>query len=563
MKKTLLFLACHTFSAAVFSQTKLPDCQPETIRHNCFGEFIGLSGGRYAGQWSSGQYAGLGTYTAPNGDRYVGQFKDNQYNGRGTYYYSNGDRYVGEVKNGNKHGTGILYSANGNILLDGIWKQDKFITQADNQKIPRDIALAWKGRIQKEISEMQQKHEYASDWSKLISKSVSQVLNQWLDDDKGLNIQEIPPPKLPAPVSLTQDKWESDSEFTERLRQQQELRQKEVEKLIDSHNKLKEQRERNLKQIQAEKAAKQKLLPWVSQEFLQLAMAMETPRINPVAVNFDSKSAVLYFDLEIGGQVAEKYEFKEALIELRKAALTDLKSIQFNAESFANLSGGFGINGIRIYGAKVSAYGTLVLANKEKQSPKLFNIETEISPVTQLEIVSNQAPRPFVQIEVPGNIQTKPETKSIKKIGIEESETNQSIPTTETVDMPDVKTDVTEKRQEQIKRLKVLSDSNKASIDKSFSLSVNYMGRLRARVRPNIVFSDSQLQGVKGNPEAEIIVICNPSGLIVHKKLNRSSGNKAWDEAVLNAIEKTGILPRDENGNMPSQITFAFRPRDQ
>jgi colicin import membrane protein len=41
-----------------------------------------------------------------------------------------------------------------------------------------------------------------------------------------------------------------------------------------------------------------------------------------------------------------------------------------------------------------------------------------------------------------------------------------------------------------------------------------------------------------------------------------SSGNDAWDQAVLNAVEKTGTLPRDENGNMPSEITFSLRPRD-
>lgn len=94
------------------------------------------------------------------------------------------------------------------------------------------------------------------------------------------------------------------------------------------------------------------------------------------------------------------------------------------------------------------------------------------------------------------------------------------------------------------------------------SKSNTYLGRLRARVRPNITFSDSQLQAVKGNPEAEIEVICSSTGEILGRKLTRSSGYLAWDEAVLNAIEKTGTLPRDENGNMPPKISFVFRPRD-
>jgi len=30
----------------------------------------------------------------------------------------------------------------------------------------------------------------------------------------------------------------------------------------------------------------------------------------------------------------------------------------------------------------------------------------------------------------------------------------------------------------------------------------------------------------------------------------------------MNAIEKTGTLPHDENGNMLPKISFSFRPRD-
>jgi colicin import membrane protein len=57
-------------------------------------------------------------------------------------------------------------------------------------------------------------------------------------------------------------------------------------------------------------------------------------------------------------------------------------------------------------------------------------------------------------------------------------------------------------------------------------------------------------------------VICSPSGEILSAKLTVSSKNEAWDQAVLDAIEKTGSLPRDENGKMPSKISFTFKPRD-
>ena len=92
--------------------------------------------------------------------------------------------------------------------------------------------------------------------------------------------------------------------------------------------------------------------------------------------------------------------------------------------------------------------------------------------------------------------------------------------------------------------------------------SDSYLAKLRARVKPNITFSDTQLQSVRGNPAAEVEVSCSPSGQIIAVKLTQSSGNAAWDQAVLKAIEKTGTLPRDENGKIPSKIPFVFRPRD-
>ena len=137
----------------------------------------------------------------------------------------------------------------------------------------------------------------------------------------------------------------------------------------------------------------------------------------------------------------------------------------------------------------------------------------------------------------------------------------------ETKRLLEEKKEAEQRRQEQVKRLKGLGEAStgptdKATAAKASAPSGTYLGRLRAKVRPNITFAESQLQTVKGNPEAEVEVTCSATGEITGKKLIRSSGNPAWDAAVMNAIEKTGTLPRDENGNMPPKISFGFRPRD-
>ena len=88
--------------------------------------------------------------------------------------------------------------------------------------------------------------------------------------------------------------------------------------------------------------------------------------------------------------------------------------------------------------------------------------------------------------------------------------------------------------------------------------SASYAGRLVSRIRPNIVFTDT----VNGNPRAEVEVRALPDGTIVGSRLLKSSGHTAWDDAVLRAIERTGRLPQDENGRVPSTLILGFRPQD-
>ena len=87
--------------------------------------------------------------------------------------------------------------------------------------------------------------------------------------------------------------------------------------------------------------------------------------------------------------------------------------------------------------------------------------------------------------------------------------------------------------------------------------SAGYGAKVRAKVRPNIVFPDE----IAGNPVAEVEVRTSPDGTIIGKRLLKSSGNKAWDAAVLRAIDKTEAMPRDVDGRVPSPMIIEFKPR--
>ncbi len=85
-----------------------------------------------------------------------------------------------------------------------------------------------------------------------------------------------------------------------------------------------------------------------------------------------------------------------------------------------------------------------------------------------------------------------------------------------------------------------------------------YAGRVAARIRPNVVFTDV----APGNPRAEVEVRTSPDGTITSRRLVRSSGNAAWDDAVLRAIDRTATLPKDTNGTVPSSLVIGLRPLD-
>ena len=93
---------------------------------------------------------------------------------------------------------------------------------------------------------------------------------------------------------------------------------------------------------------------------------------------------------------------------------------------------------------------------------------------------------------------------------------------------------------------------------KSSGPSASYGGKVRAKVKPNVLFTDD----IAGNPSAEVEVRTTPDGTIVGQRLVKSSGNKAWDDAVIKAIIRTETMPRDVDGKVPTPMILEFRPKE-
>ena len=120
-------------------------------------------------------------------------------------------------------------------------------------------------------------------------------------------------------------------------------------------------------------------------------------------------------------------------------------------------------------------------------------------------------------------------------------------------------------RQQQIQRMAGLAGSGGSGAANSTSTalqssapSASYAGRVRARIKPNITY----IETIVGNPTTEIEVRTSPDGTIISSRVVKASGTKSWDNAAINAIEKTGVLPRDENGRVPSSLIIVLSPRE-
>jgi colicin import membrane protein len=91
---------------------------------------------------------------------------------------------------------------------------------------------------------------------------------------------------------------------------------------------------------------------------------------------------------------------------------------------------------------------------------------------------------------------------------------------------------------------------------RSAGASTGWGGKIRARVQPNIVWTESVPPGLLASVELRVA----PDGTITARRLVKSSGNSAWDDAVIRAIDRTETLPKDDDGRVQPVVVIDFKP---
>lgn len=89
---------------------------------------------------------------------------------------------------------------------------------------------------------------------------------------------------------------------------------------------------------------------------------------------------------------------------------------------------------------------------------------------------------------------------------------------------------------------------------------LHWIDQIRSRIRPNINLPPD----IPGNPEAVFDIVQLPTGEIIDVKLRKSSGVRAYDDAVQRAILKSSPLPKPVPTDLfQRSLELRFRPLDQ
>ncbi|MGB9130978.1 MAG: cell envelope integrity protein TolA [Thiobacillus sp.] len=114
-------------------------------------------------------------------------------------------------------------------------------------------------------------------------------------------------------------------------------------------------------------------------------------------------------------------------------------------------------------------------------------------------------------------------------------------------------------RQSQLAEARAAASKRQAAVA---GVVGEYRDLISAKVRGNTRVPDN----LKGNPEVRCLVKLLPTGEVKSVQVTKSSGNFAYDEAVVRAIEKSSPLPlpadRDARAAFVPELSFVHRPKE-
>ena len=337
----------------------------------------------------------FGTHKDLLGITYVGEFKDALPNGLGAITYKAGYKYIGEFKAGRYEGLGISLSADGSVIAEGVFSNDIFIKREDVKSFFNK---------QKQVKENKEREAYlikefqksinatntSSDWIARVNNAVGSLLLNWFEEQTNTNkiIAEIKPPEFPAAINLTQEKWETNKEFEDRIGNSRFVRQQEIDRIQTDYKNRVESRNSEIQKLAQLRLEKEKLIPVKKKELVKQALEFINLKVEAKNVLLDQESGILFVDASIDNGVVERFAFKDVPQQIRRNALTSLSSQALKPEFFVSESGQFGIKAINIQSGDVKVSGTPSQSSAGSQALRLATIDV---PVTNFPVLTQQS----------------------------------------------------------------------------------------------------------------------------------------------------------------------------
>jgi colicin import membrane protein len=168
---------------------------------------------------------------------------------------------------------------------------------------------------------------------------------------------------------------------------------------------------------------------------------------------------------------------------------------------------------------------------------------------------------PKVEPRVEPRVEPKAEVKPVKPdIAVEKEKKPQPKKEPKKVEPTVTKFDRAKAIQSEVERdLRQVSPASRPAPPPAGTVvDAGYAKKIQAKIRSNVVLP----VGIVGNPEAIFDVVQLPTGEVLEPvRLRKSSGNRAYDEAVERAILKSSPLPKpDRPEQFVRELQLKFRP---
>jgi hypothetical protein len=303
---------------------------------------------------------------------------------QGVKTFSDGSKYVGEFKAGKFSGVGTVFFPSGAIEKSGLWSEGRFIQATNNQFIIDQVAVEKEASFIRELREQLNSAQGKINWELRVTNLVGNLLKKWIEEGTSVSLLEIKPPEFPPALKLSQEKWETNKEFEDRIAASRGERQREIERIQVEYKRMVDKRNTEIQKIVQTRTEKEKQLPAKKRELITQALQYLNLQVDAKSVSFDQESGALYIDISIDKAAPERYAFKDAPQQVRRDALTSTNSLVLKPDFFVSDSGQFGIRAINIESGGNKVAGITSQANAGSQSLRLATIDVPVSNLPAL-----------------------------------------------------------------------------------------------------------------------------------------------------------------------------------